>query len=223
MNDTALTRLPELGSSDRAELDALLDVATVGHVAFVRSGSPVVIPTAVARDGDVLLMHGSTGAGWMRALADGREVAVAVTSVEGLVVARSAFESSMLYRSAVLFGSCSTVVEEDKRRALDLLTNHLIPGRVAEVREPSPKELAATLVLSLPISRWSLKISDGWPEDPEDDVAGPAWAGVVPLETRFGTPAEAPDLRPGIEQPRSVAGLSGSRVAVTRPKPAGTD
>src|SRR3954471_909157 len=98
MDDTSLTRLPELGSTDRAELDALLDAATVGHVAFVRSGGPVVIPTAIARDGDLLLMHGSTGSGWMRALADGRDVAVAVTSVEGLVVARSAFESSMLYR-----------------------------------------------------------------------------------------------------------------------------
>ena len=223
MNDTALTRLPELRSSDRAELDALLDAATVGHIAFVRSGSPVVIPTAIARDGDVLLMHGSTGSGWMRALADGRDVAVAVTSVEGLVVARSAFESSMLYRSAMLFGSCSPVVEADKRSALDLLTNHLIPGRVAEVRDPLPKELAATLVLSLPITRWSLKISDGWPEDPEDDVAGPAWAGVVPLETRFGVPAAAPDLRPGIELPRSVADLSGSQVALTRPHPADTD
>src|SRR5690349_1521822 len=156
MNDTALTRLPELGSSDRAELDALLDVATVGHVAFVRSGSPVVIPTAVARDADVLLMHGSTGAGWMRALADGREVAVAVTSVEGLVVARSAFESSMLYRSAVLFGSCTSLGGDDKLRALDIMTDHLIPGRSSEVRASTAKELAATLVLALPIEHWSL-------------------------------------------------------------------
>ncbi len=207
MDQTSLTRLPELGSPDREELDRLLDISTVGHVGLVRDGRPLVVPTALARDHDLLLMHGSTGAGWMRSIADGAAVAVAVTSVEGLVVARSAFESSMLYRSAVLFGSCTALSGDAKRRALDILTTHLIPGRLAEVREPSAKELAATLVLALPIERWSLKISDGWPEDPPDDVAGPAWAGVVPLVTSYGVPAAAPDLRPDIAIPESVRAL----------------
>ena len=215
-SNTRLTRLAELGSSDRAALDALLDASKVAHVAVVKDDRPVVIPTACARDGDVLLMHGSTGSGWMREVATGAPVSVAVTSVEGLVVARSAFESSMLYRSAVLFGSCAVLAGDDKQAALDVLTDHLIPGRTAEVRASTPKELAATLVLALPIETWSLKISDDWPEDPPEDVDGPAWAGLLPLETAYAVPVAAPDLRDGIDVPPSVRRLSGQQQT---PKP----
>ena len=173
-------RLAEKASTDRAALDALLDSTLVGHFGLVaEDGTPVVIPTAVIRDGDRVLAHGSTGSRWMRRLAEGVPTALAVTAYDGLVVARSAFESSIRYRSAVLFGHCSTVTD-DKERFLDLVTEVLIPGRAAEVRRPTKAELAATLVLSLPIEDWSLKISAGWPEDEPDDVAGPAWAGVVP-------------------------------------------
>lgn len=207
MDHTTLTRLPELGSRDRAALDKLLDESSIGHVGLSVGGQPVVIPTAIARDGDRLLVHGSTGSHWMRAVAGGASVAVAVTAVEGLVVARSAFESSMHYRSAVLFGVCTPVEGVAKRAALDVLTDSLIPGRVAEVRAPKAKELAATLVLALPIDRWSLKISDGWPEDPDSDVQGPDWAGVVPLQASYGVPRPAPDLREGIELPPSVRAL----------------
>ena len=179
-------RLPELASTDRAALDALLDSALVGHFALVADdGTPAILPTAVIRDGDRVLCHGSTGSRWMRRLASGVPTALAVTSYDGLVVARSAFESSIHYRSAVLFGSC-TPVTDDKERVLDLITDHLLPGRVAEVRRPTTAELAATLVLSLPIEDWSLRISDDWPEDGPDDVAGPAWAGVVPLAPAWG-------------------------------------
>ena len=215
-SNTRLTRLAELGSSDRAALDALLDGSKVAHVAVVKDDRPVVIPTACARAGDVLLMHGSTGSGWMREVATGAPVSVAVTSVEGLVVARSAFESSMLYRSAVLFGSCAVLTGDDKQAALDVLTDHLIPGRTAEVRASNPKELAATLVLALPIETWSLKISDDWPEDPPEDVDGPAWAGLLPLETAYAVPVAAPDLRDGIDVPPSVRQLSGRQQT---PKP----
>jgi uncharacterized protein len=205
---TRITRLPELGSSDRDDLDRLLDDARVGHFAFVRDGQPVVIPTAIARDGDSVLAHGSTGAGWMRQLAAGAPVCLAVTLLEGLVVARSAFESSMLYRSGVIFGHCATVDEPaEKRAALDLLTTAFLPGRVAEVREPSSKELAATLVLRLPIDEWSLKVSTDWPEDPPEDVQGPAWAGIVPLYSSYGPPADAPDLSAGVDVPESVRRL----------------
>lgn len=208
MDLTALTRLPEKASTDRAELDALLDECLVGHVGFTVNGQPVVLPTAIARDVDRLLIHGSTGSQWMRHLASGAPVAVAVTAVDGLVVARSAFESSMHYRSAVIFGVCCGIEEDDKRRALDVLTNASLPGRVAEVRSPTTKELAATLVLALPIRTWSLKVSDGWPEDPVADVAGSAWAGVIPLRTAHGLPQDSPDLRSGIPVPRSVRELS---------------
>ncbi len=211
MDLTRLTRLPEMASQDRAVLDALLDEALVCHVGLVVDGHPVVIPTAVARDGDRLLLHGSTGSGWMRAVAAGAPVSVAVTEVDGLVVARSAFESSMLYRSAVFFGVCSVLEGDEKRRALDVLTDSLIAGRVAEVREPTAKELAATLVLALPLERWSLKISDDWPEDPPEDIDGPAWAGLVPLQRSYGAPRPAPDLRTGIDIPPSVRSRSASR------------
>jgi nitroimidazol reductase NimA-like FMN-containing flavoprotein (pyridoxamine 5'-phosphate oxidase superfamily) len=168
-------------------------------------GHPVVIPTAIVRDGDTVLAHGSTGSRWMRRLASGTPTCLAVTALDGVVVARSAFESSLHYRSAVLFGSCT--VAPDKERALDLITERLIPGRSAEIRRPRKAELAATLVLVLPIVEWSLKISDGWPEDPDDDIAGDAWAGVVPRVTSHGEPLPAPDLRPGIPVPSSVRNL----------------
>jgi nitroimidazol reductase NimA-like FMN-containing flavoprotein (pyridoxamine 5'-phosphate oxidase superfamily) len=202
-------RLPELASTDRAALDALLDSALVGHFALVADdGTPAVLPTAVIRDGDRVLAHGSTGSRWMRRLATGVPTALAVTSYDGLVVARSAFESSIHYRSAVLFGSCAPVTE-DKEHVLDLVTDRLLPGRVAEVRRHTAAELAATMVLALPIDDWSLRISDDWPEDGPDDVAGPAWAGVVPLAPAWGEPLAAPDLADGIEVPPSVRRLSG--------------
>ncbi len=129
-----------------------------------------------------------------------------VTALDGVVVARSAFESSLHYRSAVLFGTCTPVTDRD--HALDLITERLIPGRTAEIRRPRAAELAATLVLELPIEQWSLKISAGWPEDPADDVAGDAWAGVVPMTSGYAAPLPAPDLRAGIAVPPSVERFS---------------
>jgi uncharacterized protein len=202
---TQITRLPEKASADRADLDSLLDSVRVGHFALVEaSGQPVVIPTAIVRDGDRVLAHGSTGSRWMRALADGAPTCLAVTALDGLVVARSAFESSLHYRSAVLFGSCSTVPADERSSALDLITEALLPGRTAEIRRPTGRELAATLVLALPIREWSLKISAGWPDDPPEDVAGDAWAGVVPIVRGYAQPLATPDLRPGISLPPSV-------------------
>jgi nitroimidazol reductase NimA-like FMN-containing flavoprotein (pyridoxamine 5'-phosphate oxidase superfamily) len=207
--DTRITRLPEKGVTDREQLDALLDQEYVGHVGLVRDGHPVVVPTAIARDRDQLLVHGSTGAGWMRALADGADACVTVTSLHGLVVARSAFESSMHYRSAVVFGRFTPLDGADKDAALDVIVDKLLPGRRAEVRPSSVKELAATLVLAMPIETWSLKVSQGWPDDPASDVEGDAWAGVVPLRLTPGDPLPAPDLRPGIDVPPSVQRLAG--------------
>lgn len=206
MSRTDITRIAEKGSTDRAELDRLLDSTHIGHFAVVAAeGHPVVLPTAIVRAGDHILAHGSTGSPWMRRLADGAPTCLAVTAFDGLVVARSAFESSMHYRSAVLFGRC-TVIDEPaaKLAALDLITDALIPGRVREVRRPNRKEVAATLVLRLPIEEWSLKISAAWPDDPEADVDGPAWAGVVPARITYGPAEPAPDLGSGREEPDSV-------------------
>jgi hypothetical protein len=145
----------------------------------------------------------------MRALAEGAATCLAVTEVSGLVVARSAFESSLHYRSAVLFGSCAPVATADKPAALDAITEALLPGRTAELRRPTDRELAATLVLALPIVEWSLKVSSKWPEDPPEDVAGDAWAGVLPFSNGYEAPQNAPDLRPGIDVPPSVRRLAG--------------
>lgn len=196
---------------DDQALRQLLDESMLGHVGFVADGGqPIVLPIAIARDDDQVLLHGSTGSRWLRLLATGVPVSLAVTALDALVVARSAFESSMRYRSAVLFGRCRPVTEEvAKLRALDVLTDALIPGRVAEIRRPTGKELAATLVLAMTVEEYTIKIAQNWPDDPADDVDGPAWAGVLPRQTGYPEAWPAPDLAPGIEQPESVRRLLG--------------
>lgn len=194
--------------ADRAELDRLLDDTALAHVGIADdTGGVVVVPTAIARDGDTVLVHGSTGSGWMRRAAAGRPVCVAVTDLTGIIVARSAFENSLRYRSAVLFGTFTGLAGQDVPRALDVLTERFLPGRLAEVRPTSPRELAATMVLTMPIRDWSMKVSADWPTDRADDVAGSAWAGVIPLLARLGGPQPAPDLRAGIPVPPSVRAL----------------
>ena len=203
-----MTRLPEKGRSDLAELHALLDEVHLAHIGLVTDDYQFFVPTGIARDGDQVLVHGSTGSRWMRSVAAGTKVCVAVTSLDAVVVARSAFESSFHNRSAVLFGRFSPVPDAEKEGALDLLVEALVPGRAREVRRSTARELAATLVLSMPIEQWSLRVSQDWPDDEEADVEGPAWAGVVPVATRYGVPQPAPDLRDGIVVPASVRALS---------------
>ena len=207
---TRISRLSELQSTSRSQLDELLDSTPLATVALVRDGHPVVFPTGFARVGDELVIHGSTGSPWMRALAAGASAAVAVTAVDGVVLARSGFESSFRYRSAVVFGVFERVPDAGKVDYLERLTDSFLPGRVAELRASTRKELAATLPLRMPIGEdnWSLKVSDGWPQDPEEDIAGDAWAGVVPMSVTYGEPLPAPDLTPGIPLPASVLALT---------------
>lgn len=199
-------RMPEKMSRDRAALDELLASSILAHVGLVVDGRAAVFPIGFAVIDGALVIHGSTGSRWMRAL-EGQEVSVTVTRLDGVVVARSTFESSMLYRSAMIFGRFTAVPAERKARVLDALSDRIIPGRSSEVRPSSKKELAATMALALPIEQWSLRMNDSWPEDEDDDIAGEAWAGQV----RFGAPsasfAAAPDLRPGIPVPASVRAL----------------
>jgi nitroimidazol reductase NimA-like FMN-containing flavoprotein (pyridoxamine 5'-phosphate oxidase superfamily) len=208
---TRVTRLDEKQSTSRATLDELLASTPLATVALVRDGHPVVFPTGFARVADDLVIHGSTGSPWLRALAAGASAAVSVTTLDGVVVARSAFESSFRYRSAVLFGVFEPILDDQKVSYLDALTDVFIPGRVAELRASSRRELAATLALRMPITEdnWSLKVSAGWPEDPDEDVAGDAWAGVVPMTVAYGAPQAAPDLAPGIAIPASVRSMTG--------------
>ncbi|TDE13120.1 pyridoxamine 5'-phosphate oxidase family protein [Jiangella asiatica] len=194
---------------DRAALHRLLDDVVLAHVAVVVGGHPVAFPTAVARDGDTVLVHGSTGSSWLRALAGGARASLTVTSMDAVVVARSAFESSFHYRSAVVFGRFATLDGAAKRRGLDILVDRIVPGRSTELRGPTKRELAATILLAMPIHEWSLKVSERWPDDPPEDVAGPAWAGIVPLRNGYGSPVDAPDLRPGVAVPASVVALTG--------------
>jgi nitroimidazol reductase NimA-like FMN-containing flavoprotein (pyridoxamine 5'-phosphate oxidase superfamily) len=209
---TQVTRLREKQDTSRVRLDELLDSTPLATIALVRDGHPVVFPTGFARVGDEVVIHGSTGSPWLRALASGAPAAVSVTALDGVVVARSGFESSFRYRSAAVFGVFELVGEDEKERYLDALVESFIPGRVAELRANTRKEVVATQALRLTIgdANWSLKISGGWPEDPEEDVASGAWAGVVPMTVSYGAPLVAPDVPAGIPTPESVRVLSGN-------------
>ena len=190
---TRLTRLRERQVRDRAELHAILDAGLVAHVAVCRDGAPMLLPMAYARDGDRLLLHGSTGGGLLRAAAAGVPVAVAVTHLDGIVYARTVFESSMNYRSVVVFGTPTVLEGHEKVEALRVLTDHLMPGRWDEVRPPTGQELAATLVLAVRVDEASVKVRTGGPSDEAADDPG-TWAGVLPLGTRAGAPVPADDL-----------------------------
>jgi nitroimidazol reductase NimA-like FMN-containing flavoprotein (pyridoxamine 5'-phosphate oxidase superfamily) len=201
---TEVRRVPENQVRDIAALEALLDAALVAHVAVTTGAQPYVVPLAFARDGDHLLVHGSTASRAFRALATGRPTCATVTVVDGIVVARSQFESSMRYRSAMVLGSFAALHGRDKERGLQVLAARLLPG-LDGARTPSPKELRATTVLALPLEEWSLKVFDGHPEDDCGDLERPVWAGVVPLHHTWGEPVPAPDLAPGIAVPPAVA------------------
>ena len=186
---TEVKRLPRRGVYARDEIAAILDEGFVCHVGFAVDGQPFVIPTAYARVGESLYLHGSAASRMIRSLADGIDVCVTVTLVDGFVLARSAFHHSLNYRSVVVFGRARPVSDpREKLDALRALTNHLVPGRWDEVRAPNPQELKGTTVLELPIEEASAKVRTGPPIDDEGDLALPVWAGVVPVHLATGKP-----------------------------------
>ncbi|MCM2256087.1 MAG: pyridoxamine 5'-phosphate oxidase family protein [Vicinamibacteria bacterium] len=206
---TTAQRLPARGSHDRAAIEAILDEALVCHLGFVHEGQPFVIPTIHARVGETLYVHGSAASRMLRALEGGVPACVTVTLVDGLVMARSAFHHSMNYRSVVLLGTLRAVDDADRKlEALRAITEHVAPGRYAQVRPPNAKELLGTRVLELPIVEGSAKVRSGPPGDDPEDLALDCWAGVVPLALRAGAPIPAPDLRPGIGLPRELVDYS---------------
>jgi nitroimidazol reductase NimA-like FMN-containing flavoprotein (pyridoxamine 5'-phosphate oxidase superfamily) len=191
---TQLGRLAEKGRTDRAELHALLDTALVAHVGVDAGGYPLVLPTAYAVDLDgpdrdgTLYLHGSTGARWLNA-ARSSKVCVTITEVDGIVAARSGFESSMNYRTAVILGEARVVDDPDEQQhALDLMVDHMVPGRTATLRRPTRKELVATQVLAVPLWEASLKVRVGGPDDEDDDIADNPWGGHIPLYRVAGAP-----------------------------------
>jgi nitroimidazol reductase NimA-like FMN-containing flavoprotein (pyridoxamine 5'-phosphate oxidase superfamily) len=194
---TTLRRLPQKAVHDPAVRDAVLDAERVAHVGVLDGDTPFVLPVAYGRDDatDSVLFHGSTASRLFRALAAGAPTCFTVTVLDALVLARSAFETSLNYRSVMVVGTCTPVAGADKTAALHAISERLVPGRWDDVRGPSAKELAATTVLRLPLREWSVKVSDGPPDDPPEDLDVDTWAGVVPVARRFGTPLPAPDLR----------------------------
>lgn len=209
---TRLRRKPSRGSHELDTIAAILDAGRVCHVGLVDDDGPVVIPMSYVRDGDRLLLHGAPRSRLMRRLAEGAPVCVAVTHLDGIVLARSGFHSSMNYRSAVVFGAARAIDDPDRKRAaLDRLVDGLVPGRSAEVRAASEAELAATTIVELAIDEASAKIRSGPPSEPDEDARLPIWAGVVPLTLRPGPTEPAPDLDPAVPLPDSVRRLGTNR------------
>jgi len=199
---TTLKRLPKRGVYDRELVYRILDEGFICHVSFAVDGQPFVIPTGYARIADQLYIHGSQVSRMLRTLVQGIDVCIAVTLVDGLVLARSAFHHSVNYRSVVIFGRAAMVEEKEaKLAALFAFSEHVIPGRWNDVREPTEQELKATTVLSLPLLEVSAKVRTGPPIDDEEDYALNVWAGVLPLRMIAGEPINDPRLPESIEPP----------------------
>jgi len=191
---TRVVREPQRAVYDRDAVNHILDEAFLCHVGFVVDGQPFVIPTSFGRDGDVLYIHGSIASRMLRNLGQGVPACITVTLVDGLVLARSVFNHSMNYRSVVILGMATLVDDPaEKLAALRAISEHIIPHRWDDSRQPNEKELKATSVLRLPINEFSAKVRVGPPVDDEEDYAFPTWAGVIPLEITTG--AAIPDDR----------------------------
>ncbi len=182
-------RVAERGSFDRGKAYEILDEALICHVGFVADGQPMVIPTAFARDQDQLILHGSVASRMLKDLATEMPLCVTVTLLDGIVLARSVFESSMNYRSMVALGSARLVTDgEEKRHALYRLTEHLAPGRWQQARQPSEREMNATSVVKMALDEATVKVRSGPPADLAKDMDLPIWAGVIPLALEPGAP-----------------------------------
>src|ERR1041384_2591174 len=204
---TTLKRLPKRGSHERAVIDRILDEGFICHVGFMVDGQPFVIPTGYARVEDNLIVHGSQASRMLRALGQGIDVCVTVTLIDGLVLARSAFHHSMNYRSVMVFGRARVVDDrEEKLQALFALSEHMVPGRWHDVRQPSEEELSQTTVLSLPIEEGSAKIRTGPPLDDEEDYGLDVWAGVIPLNLVADSPVPDSRLASNIDLPSYASG-----------------
>ncbi len=206
-------RLPEKARYDEDAVFSVLDAGFVAHVGFIERDRPVVIPMLYARDGGRLLLHGANKARIVRLLSSDAPVCATVTLVDGIVAARSAFNSSLNYRSAVVFGSARILeAEEQRMHALRALSEQVLPGRWDELRPPAPRELAMTAVIELSIESASAKIAAGPPQDEEEDYAIPIWAGVIPIDSTLGHPEGDARVHPGVEPSAAILSLAGRRL-----------
>lgn len=203
---TEVRRLPERASYERDLIHSIIDEALICHVGFVHDGSPVVIPTIHARVGETLYLHGSPASRMLRGMRSGDEISVNMTLIDGLVVARAAFHNSMNYRSVVVFGAPRIVDDDDEKwDALEAITEHVVPGRWADSRPMTDKEMRGTLVAALPLDESSAKLRVGGPKDDEADYDLSIWAGVIPLEITPGAPETDAESRRDVPVPGYVA------------------
>lgn len=208
---TRLRRLPKRGEFSREAIEAILDEALVCHIAYIHEGRPFMVPTGYARDGRWLYFHGSRGNRTLRALLEG-EACIAVTLLDGLVLARSAFHHSMNYRSVVLFASAEEITDpSEKIHAMRCVVEHIVPGRWEQARQPNQNEIDATLMVRVPIEECSAKVRTGPPVDDEPDMDLGVWAGVIPARTTWGPPEPDPLLPSAIGAPANVCGYSRPR------------
>ncbi len=202
---TKVRRLPERGAYDSATIHEILDQNFVCHVGFNAEHGPVVLPTLFGREDDVIYLHGSAGAHMLREMKTEVPVSVAVTSVDGIVAARSHFHHSINYRSVVIFGNAAEVADVgEKLHALEILTNHVMPGRWDEARQPNTAEFTQTLVLRLNLDEASAKVRTGPPHDEAEDMDLDTWAGIVPMRVVAGEPIPDPDMKADAPLPPSV-------------------
>lgn len=206
---TRLVREPHRAVYDREAVYKILDEGFLCHIGFVTDGQPFVIPTSYGRKGDCLFIHGSAASRMLREMKEGMPVCVTVTLIDGLVLARSIFNHSVNYRSVVILGKARLVDDpEEKLAALRALSEHILPGRWDDVRQPNERELKQTAVLGLSIEEFSAKMRSGPPLDDPQDYSFPTWAGVLPLELTAGKPVSDPNLQPVRESPESLRSYS---------------
>ena len=200
-----VNRLPERGHYDKQTIYPIIDEALICHVGFTENDQPIVIPTLHARDGDTLILHGAKASRMMKHISGGNPVSIAITLVDGIVFARSVFHHSINYRSAVIFGHGKLIEGDDeKMRALEILTEHIAKGRWYDARVPNQKELNATSVVRIEIESATAKIRSGGPKDDDEDRDLPAWAGVLPIATQYLSPLNDQTLAPNIATPEYV-------------------
>jgi nitroimidazol reductase NimA-like FMN-containing flavoprotein (pyridoxamine 5'-phosphate oxidase superfamily) len=202
---TRVVREPDRGVYDRETVYRILDEGFICHVGFAVDGQPFVIPTSYGREGASLYIHGSAASRMLRQLRTAVPVCVTVTLLDGLVLARSVFNHSMNYRSLVILGKATLVEDPDEKlSALRVLSEHILPGRWDDARQPNERELKATSVLRVPIEEFSAKVRTGPPIDDEEDYSFPTWAGVLPLEMTVGKAVDDPRIEGGREAPEYV-------------------
>lgn len=206
-------RVPNRGSYDKESVYAVVDAALICHVGMVIDNRPIVIPTIHARQGDNILIHGASTSRMMNYIAEGNQLCVTVTHLDGLVLARSVFHHSMNYRSAVLYGAGEMIEDSaEKMEALRIFTEKLIPGRWDDARQPNPTESKATKIVRIPIDLASAKIRVGPPGDDDEDYGLDVWAGVLPMRTVFGDLVPDDRLKDGVPVPDYIHEYAATKV-----------